>query len=74
MSFPFPSCWTILMLMSLVGVVSQGVPEVLVGEEGPGHLVDLLVGPDGFEVLHIVPEVGGGVGPVGVSRRLLVRH
>lgn len=34
------------------------------GEEGPGHLVDVVVGADGPEVLNVVPEVRGGVGPV----------
>ena len=60
--------------MSRVGLVSQGVSEGLVGEEGPGHLVDVVVGTDGFEVLDVVPEVGGGVGPVGNSWGFVVRH
>lgn len=54
-------------LMSLIGLISQGVPEVLVGEEGPRHLVDVVVGADGSEVFNVVPEVSGGIGPVGKS-------
>lgn len=60
--------------MSLIGLISQGVPEVLVGEEGTGQFVDVVVGTDGSEVFDIVPEVGGRVGPVGNSRRFIVRH
>lgn len=44
------------------------------GEEGPGHLVDLVVGADGFEVFDVVPEVGGGVGPVRNRWGFVVRH
>lgn len=44
-------------LVALVGLVAQGVPEVLVGVEGAGELVDVVVGADGAEVLHVVPEV-----------------
>lgn len=60
--------------MSLIGLISQGVPEVLVGEEGTGQFVDVVVGADGSEVFNVVPEVGGRVGPVGNSRRFIVRH
>lgn len=62
------------MLVALVGLVSQGVSQVLVGEEGASHLVDLVVGADGPEVLDVVPEVRGGVRPVGNSRGLIIRH
>lgn len=45
--------------MSLIGLISQGVSEVLVGEEGTGQFVDVVVGADGSEVFYVVPEVGG---------------
>lgn len=70
-SLPSPP---VSVFVSLVGLVAQGVPEVLVGVEGAGQLVDVVVGADGAEVLHIVPEVRGGEGPVGHGRRLVVRH
>ncbi len=57
-----------------VGLISQGVSEVLVGEEGPGHLVDVVVGADGSEVLDVVPEVRGGVRPVRDSWWFVIRH
>lgn len=60
--------------VSLIGLISQGVSEGLVGEEGPGHLVDLVVGANGSEVLDVVPEVRGGVGPVGDSWWFIIRH
>lgn len=56
-----------LVFMPHVALVSQGVSEVLVGEEGACHLVDVVVGADGFEVFDVVPEIRGGVGPVGDS-------
>lgn len=62
------------MFVSLIGFVSEGVPQVLVGKEGAGHLIDPVIGPDGFEVFHVVPEVGGGVGPVGDSWGLIIGH
>lgn len=60
--------------MPLVGLVSQRVSEVLVGKEGPSQLIDVVVGADGPEVLNVVPEVRGGVGPVGNCWRLIVGH
>lgn len=42
------------------------------GKEGPGHLVDVVVGADGSEVFNVVPEVRGGVGPVGDSWRFFI--
>lgn len=64
----------ISVLMPRIGLVSQRVSKVLVGEEGPSHLVDLVVGADGPEVLDVVPEVRGGVGPVGDCRQFVIRH
>lgn len=60
--------------MALVGLVPQGVSQVLVGEEGASHLVDLVVRSDGPEVFNVVPEVRGGVRPVGNSCRFIVWH
>lgn len=62
------------MFVPLIGLISQSVSEGLVGEEGPGHLVDVAVGADGSEVLDVVPEVRGGVGPVGDSWWFVIRH
>lgn len=59
--------------VSLVGPVSQRVSEVLVGVEGSGQLIDVVVGADGPEVFNVVPEVRGGVGPVGNCWRLIIR-
>lgn len=59
--------------MPLVGVVPQSVSEVLVGEEGPGQLIDAVVGADGPEEFNVVPEVRGGVGPVGHGWRFIIR-
>lgn len=61
-------------LMSFVGLISQCVSNVLVGKESPGHLINMFVGTDGPEVLNVVPKVRGGVGPVGDSWWLVVRH
>lgn len=61
-------------LVPLVGLVSQSVSEVLVGEEGPGQLIDAVVGADGPEVFNVVPEVRGGVGPVGDRWRFIIRN
>lgn len=58
----------------LVGLVSQRVSEVLVGVEGSGQLIDVVVGADGPEVFNVVPEVRGGVGPVGNGWRLIIRY
>lgn len=58
----------------LVGLVSQRVSEVLVGVEGSGQLIDVVVGADGPEVFNVVPEVRGGVGPVGNCCRLIIRY
>lgn len=44
------------------------------GEEGPGQIVDVVVGADGSEVFDVVPEVGGGVGPVGNRWWFIIRH
>lgn len=44
------------------------------GEEGPGQLIDAVVGADGPEVLNVVPEVRGGVGPVGNRWRFIIRY
>lgn len=60
--------------MALVGLVSQGVSEVLVGKEGPGQLINAVVGADGPEVFNVVPEVRGGVGPVGNGWRFIIRY
>lgn len=62
------------MLVPLVGLVSQSVSEVLVGEEGPSQLIDAVVGADGPEVFNVVPEVRGGVGPVGNRWRFIIRY
>lgn len=44
------------------------------GEEGPGQLIDVVVSADGPEVFDVVPEVGGGVGPVGNRWRFIIRY
>lgn len=44
------------------------------GEEGSGHLVDVVVGANGSEVFNVVPEVRGGVGPVGNCWWFIIRH
>lgn len=62
------------MLVPLVGLVAQSVSKVLVGEEGPGQLIDVVVGADGPEVFNVVPEVRGGVGPVGNCWRFVIRY
>lgn len=67
------SAW-LSVLVALVGLVSQSVSQVLVGVEGPGQLVDAVVGADGPEVFDVVPEVGGGVRPVGNRWRFFIRH
>lgn len=61
-----------LALMLVRHVVSQSVPEIVMGEESSGHLIDLVVGSDTTEILDIVPEVRGGVGPVGSGWRLII--
>lgn len=76
---PAPACQSapasvLSVLVPLVGLVAQGVPKVLVGVEGAGQLVDVVVGADGAEVLHVVPEVRGGEGPVGHGWWLVIRH
>lgn len=75
---PAPASWSsppiTSVLVPLVSLVAQGVPEVLVGVEGAGELVDVVVGADGAEVLHVVPEVRGGEGPVGHGWWLVIRH
>lgn len=60
--------------MALVGLVSQRVSEMLVGVEGSGQLIDVVVGADGPEVFNVVPEVRGGVGPVGNCWRFIIRY
>lgn len=60
--------------MSLIGLISQGVSQMLVGKEGTGQFVDVVVGADGSEVFDVVPEVRGRVGPVGNRWRFIVRH
>lgn len=62
------------MFVPLVGLVSQRVSEVLVGVEGSGQLIDVVVGADGPEVFNVVPEVRGGVGPVGNGWRFVIRY
>lgn len=62
------------MIVALVGLVSQRVSEVLVGVEGSGQLIDVVVGADGPEVFNVVPEVRGGVGPVGNGWRFVIRY
>lgn len=62
------------MFMSLIGLISQGVSDGLMGVEGPGHLIDVVVGTDWFEVFNVVPEVRGGVGPVGNSWWFIIWH
>lgn len=52
---------------------AQGAPQGEVCKEGAGHVLDLGVGPQGLEVLHVVPEVRGGERPVGHGRQLRVR-
>lgn len=50
----------------LVGdMESQGASQGEVCKEGSGHVLNLWVGTLGLEILHVVPEVGGGEGPVG---------
>lgn len=44
------------------------------GEEGPGQIVDVVVGADGSEVFDVVPEVRGGVRPVGNRWWFIIRH
>lgn len=51
---------------------AQRGPQREVREEGAGHLLKLGVGPQGLEVLHIVPEVRGGERPVGHGGRLRI--
>ncbi len=60
--------------MSCIGFISQGVSDGLVGEEGPGQLINAVVGTDGSEVLDVVPEVRGGVGPVRNSWWFIIWH
>lgn len=43
--------------VSLVGLISQCVSQVLVSIEGPGHFIDVVVGSNRPEVLYVVPEV-----------------
>lgn len=58
---PWPAC----SLLPVGDVEAQGGPQGEVGEEGAGHVLQLGVGPQGLEVLHVVPEVRRGERPVG---------
>lgn len=44
------------------------------GVEGSGQHIDVAVGADGPEVFNVVPEVRGGVGPVGNGWRFVIRY
>lgn len=57
-------------LLPVGGVEAQGGPQGEVGEEDAGHVLQLGVGAQGLEVLHVAPEVGGGERPVRQGRRL----
>ena len=63
---PWPRC----SLLSVGDMEAQGGPQGEVGEEGAGHVLQLGVGPQGLEVLHVVPEVRCGERPVGHGRQL----
>lgn len=55
----------------LIGdVEAQGGAQGEVSEEGAGQVLDLGVGAQCLEVLHVVPEVRGGEGPVGHGGQL----
>lgn len=61
-----------LAFMLFSHIISQSVPEILLGEESPGQLVDLGVCSDAAEILDVVPEIRGGVGPVGSDWGLII--
>lgn len=57
-------------LLLIGDMEAQGGSQGEVSEEGAGHVLDLGVGPQRLEELHVVPEVRGGEGPVGHGRQL----
>lgn len=62
-----------LAFMLLHHIVSQSVTKMLLGKESSGHLADLVISSDTAEILDVVPEVRGRVGPVGSGWSLIIQ-